>query len=1173
MATPASEKPTRHKRRSSAMKPKAKRQRAEGNTEPAAETEVENAFKDDTDLCDQLMSRYSTSTAPHHRHLLATAAAFRSILSAESRDLTPTAYFLAGMENLSDSEALDSTAVAALSTLVSIATPLIPEKGMANDRATESVAVLVGAVLGREEALGVSTLSGVVKCLGVLTAKFCDLEDWNSVKQGVETLLKLSVDKRPKLRRAAQECLVEVLKSFSSSDTIKEASKLVLSLLKSYTPLAVSLNESETVDASNAEASLNSKHLELLHVLNLLKATIPHLSVKIGCKILAELVKLMASCFLPHTRNVFQIAEVFLTTSTNEVIGPHVEDIANSLASYVLSEEKNPVDTVFSAARLLKVVLDKLQARGSCSWMKTFPTILGRLTGLLSLEGDIASQATDIIKELINQCIDVKVLLANKGKSFDEVREGSQEVDMIKATCHVFELALSSCTGVPNEQILSVISVLFQRLGEFSFIFMEGFVVKLADFINHANPDSPETTYLQSCLGSAVVALGPEKILGLIPICFDANSLTCSNTWLVPILKDHVVGASLEFYVEHIVPLAKTLQRASRKVKKSVLREELQALSQRLLALVSAFCRYPVDTHKKFESLTSILIVFLQKDPSMHKSIAVALKALVSQNRSALGSGCNVVEMTSNGNKDLVSDSRNMASYSIKVANRNIKALASHSRDLLQTLIDVFIDSPPQKRLHLKEAIGCLASIAKSSVTKKIFLLLLKKLKLVNTAGEFEEPASDTDELVNEEDNTQTDTEKTERSVIMDLASCFVEGASEELIQLTYKFITYLLQETNMSGHCEAYCTLSKILEHHGWFCSSQSVELIDLLVNLKPPVDIKSLKYRFNCFHILVVHTLEKLEQEEDNPRTFLILNEIILTLKDGKDEARKVASDALIAISSQLRKSSQVISDELYHKLISMILGYLSGSSAHIKSGAVSALSVLVYNDADICLNMTDLVPSVLSLLQNKDLEVAKAALGFMKVVVSCLEAKDLQGLVSDILNEVLPWSSVSRNHLRSKVTIILEILLRKCSSGVVQSVTPDKYKSFVKTVLQSRHQKSDSQGSGVKDDDTRIEGSSSKGSDNEAGLPDKGPRQGSSAHKDRKRKWENKNENQRAGDGGGSNRDKRQRQQPKHAFGGGKRGGPGPRQQQQQQRTGRNSSGGGGMGKRGGFKQKAN
>jgi len=55
---------------------------------------------------------------------------------------------------------------------------------------------------------------------------------------------------------------------------------------------------------------------------------------------------------------------------------------------------------------------------------------------------------------------------------------------------------------------------------------------------------------------------------------------------------------------------------------------------------------------------------------------------------------------------------------------------------------------------------------------------------------------------------------------------------------------------------------------------------------------------------------------------------------------------------------------------------MGYLSGSSPHIKSGAVSALSVLVYQDTSLLISVSGLVPSLLSLLQTKDVEIIKVS-----------------------------------------------------------------------------------------------------------------------------------------------------------------------------------------------------
>ncbi|KAF7147453.1 hypothetical protein RHSIM_Rhsim03G0026000 [Rhododendron simsii] len=156
--------------------------------------------------------------------------------------------------------------------------------------------------------------------------------------------------------------------------------------------------------------------------------------------------------------------------------------------------------------------------------------------------------------------------------------------------------------------------------------------------------------------------------------------------------------------------------------------------------------------------------------------------------------------------------------------------------------------------------------------------------------------------------------------------------------------------------------------------------------------------------------------------------------------------------------------------------IMGYLSGSSPHIKSGAVSALSVLVHNNAEICLLVPDLVPSVLALLQTKAVEVIKAVLGFIKVLVLCHQAKDLQNILPDIVNEVVRWSFVSRHRFRAKaclilVTVLLEILMRRCGSAPVKLVTPEKHVNFVKGVLENRHGKASSKESSATDMELEV------------------------------------------------------------------------------------------------------
>lgn len=70
---------------------------------------------------------------------------------------------------------------------------------------------------------------------------------------------------------------------------------------------------------------------------------------------------------------------------------------------------------------------------------------------------------------------------------------------------------------------------------------------------------------LQHCIGASVIAMGPEKVLSILPIALNDVDFTCSNTWLIPILGKYVAGASLDFYMTHILSLADLLQQASRK--------------------------------------------------------------------------------------------------------------------------------------------------------------------------------------------------------------------------------------------------------------------------------------------------------------------------------------------------------------------------------------------------------------------------------------------------------------------------------------------------------------------------------------------------------------------------------------------------------------------------------
>ncbi|PIA48369.1 hypothetical protein AQUCO_01400761v1 [Aquilegia coerulea] len=981
-----------------------------------------------SDICETLMERYSKSSATQHQHLCASACAMKSILQEEKLPLTPLTYFFATISAINDAiDSLDSDSIAPLSSFLIILNPLLPSQSLSKHKAVDAVNVLVLLLKegegGKGKGLVVSTatLRCVVQCLGSLIL-LCDLEDWGKIKVPFKTILRFSIDKRPKVRRCAQVC-VEKLFKLLPRGSVKEASKVVLSLFKSYMPRAMELNDGKFVDGSKREVLSKPEYLEVVHMINLLKLIVPYLSKKVSQKILSELCKLLTCQFSTVTRHLFSVLEVLFQTSEADVIVPEAENIIVTLASYVSTGEKNPMDTVMSASSLLKNIMGKLHGVEPNMCTRKLPLVFESIAGLLVFD-IYNSQAASILKDIINKHMDGTTFRVSEYQIENEKFMATAESLAIKAICAVSESMLCISDEMPNEHTLAVLSILFLKLGKVSYIFMKSILLKLANLMRLEERDLTEKKFLQECIGSAVMAMGPEKMLTLVPVSLDSEKCVCSNFWLVPILNKYVAGASLEYFLDHIVPLVESLQKTSEKVKKSSLRKDLQACIRALWGLLPAFCRYPTDTHKCFEPLAKVLIVFLKEDGHLCENIALSLQALVRQNRSIHLSKQSLSGSVQDSNTYNVDESKGEVRvvplhYSREVATRNIQALASCSTDLLQALTDVFFDSPPEKRTYIKEAISCMASITDSSKVKNLFISSLDKLKLVNAE----------DECAGENEKKE-DEEAAKRSMLMEFAYSLIPGAEEDLLDTIFNYIRPTLQGTVGVGQSEAYYTLSRIFEGPAWRDSSRLVEMIDLLLSIKSPVDIMTLRSRFSCLHKLLVYMLK------------------------GNEEPRKAAYDVLLNISDSLNDSSAATSDSPHQQLFNMIMGYLSGAPPPIMSAAVAALSLLIYKNSGFCFSVPELVPSVLILLQSKAKEVIKAVLGFVKVLVSCIQATDLQNLLPDILNGILPWSSVSKNHFRSKVVTIFEIIIRKCGYASVELLVPDKYRGFIKTVKEQRN-----------------------------------------------------------------------------------------------------------------------
>ncbi|CAL9204829.1 unnamed protein product [Musa hybrid cultivar] len=1012
-----------------------------------------------SDVCKALMDRYAKSSAPQHRHLCASAAAMRSILQEEGLPLTPPGYFAAVITAIRDADTADHDAISALSAFLSILLPVVPARSLPPTMVKNAALVLATFLWDPPSKLPTGAVRSMVKSLGGLVLRL-ELEDWDEVKLPVEVLLAFTVDKRPKVRRCAQLYVKKVFETLKSSSIIKKASKVVFSLYKKYISLLEEFCTPELLNAPASNELHKTEHLEIIHMLIVLKLIAPNLSEKVRMKIISDVYRFLRSATSLLTGHIVRVVDALMEQTEAKILIAESDDIISALTSYISSSEKNTLDTTVSGLKALSNLLNKLRDVQPTIWIGSFPVIFVSVKGYLVADGNPSEAVAEVLKDLINVHIDLKLSMTGASKLCNNDEDDNPETSAIVNLCSVFSNMLNTCKS-PTEPMLDVISALFLRLGKTSYLFMKDILLKLAQCVITVEGDLSVMKHLQKCIGSAVIAMGLENVLSLVPISFNRDKKTCSNAWLIPILKRYGSGASLCYFMDHIVPLAKSILKVCDKVKRATLQEKLRSYAHELWDLLPAFCRCPPDTSQSFDSLAKLLVHTLKDDSSLHETISISLQILVSENMRVLGANQEVNQHASL--KDIHDKAESFPiGYTKKTASKNLKVLASNSMDLIETMADVFLDSPPEKHAVLKEAIESLASLVKSEDLHRFFLSLLEKFDLLNFLTESnklnEGDIIDVDKETETVETSKMDKNQEKRCLVIDLASSFVETADENLVNTMFDFINTSLLDTDNTSKAEELSTLRKILEKHSWFCSVRIDDLIYLLQGVKSHDDNMIEKLRLSCYHFLLVHVI-KINEEKTNTKAFLILNEIILKLK-SKKESRKLAYDTLLATSCSLKNSQFDNAQSDVQRLFVMVMGYLSSSSPHIMSGAISALSLLIYNDAEFCLAVPNLIPSVLVLLQNKSNEVIKAALGFVKVLVSSLHSNNLIILVPDILNGILPWSSISKHHFRLKVAIILEILIRKCDYEAIDGNVPKKYKDFVNSVVESRQRKKKSE-----------------------------------------------------------------------------------------------------------------
>jgi len=181
-------------------------------------------------------------------------------------------------------------------------------------------------------------------------------------------------------------------------------------------------------------------------------------------------------------------------------------------------------------------------------------------------------------------------------------------------------------------------------------------------------------------------------------------------------------------------------------------------------------------------------------------------------------------------------------------------------------------------------------------------------------------------------------------------------------------------------------------------------------------------------------------------------LLTEVVLGCKESNADVRGLSYDVLIKIGNKMKehggkvdwkallggmeedgdeeKMNDAEQDASIEEYFKMISAGLAGTSPHMVSATIAALSRVLFEFHDELTRTTieELISTIEIFLNSPNREIAKTAIGFMKVVVISLPREVVLEQLDKILPGLLKWANEHKNYFKSNIQSLLERLLRK-------------------------------------------------------------------------------------------------------------------------------------------------
>lgn len=880
----------------------------------------------------------------------------------------------------------------------------------------------------------VGTLENLLKSQDLKTWVNKDNLQLNPLR-GLNAILELCLDSRPKVRRRALEAIEGILSvvPLGTKEGVHEhvASKKIIDY---------GINALKTVSSNNGknDKETSNMQIQLCKLFEIIVVTNQYPADK-----LEVLINILLKLCKNNENNLFLISNIFgLFTKifTNDSID--IEQILKSVLA--LKPSLNDELLASNWCDLISKGCITLSKKNDLNFFLTdFLQIFITLKNFLTSENSkIVNRCfvalTNLIENSLNQTFMVTEDMNIEGKIEQTIESlGNELLDMLSS--------INYSRAIP--EVLNIVALVLNKISLKSDKKVYVDILKqVGEWRTNAETTTVENVAeIELVLGAYLKNLGTDKVLQVLPLNLSKKTMNNGpgRAWFFPLMRQYTRYSELSIFVNELMPVLELFnEKMEKSPKESMERKIFETIVDQIWHCLPSFCYLPKDLTVSFnDQFAADLCNVLYSNVELRPTICHALRNLVDSNKN---------EVEDLIYKDLY--------FPEEVLTSNLEYLKrTKVSNMLSVLFNLFSQTHPTKRHFLLTTIECYLNIATEDDINKTFNNVCTMLKTE----------------LDKESTLKNNKEDSPAATLMDIIVTMIKYLPEASFTILFSIFNITIKMKHQTIQKKSYRIISKISEIPN---GKQAIaQFIDGLENVMVE-EYANLLTNARASRLQALKTVIDLLPNDHMHFIVNIMTELVLSTRDVNEKTRELSFGILIKITDMFLNNKDglyildfqrlpgIESNERvtvnFNNLLELMSAGMIGDSQHMVSATVTAFSCIFYEYKDAIIKsefnaqVWEIYETVELYLDSNSKEIVKSCIGFVKVIVLSYPVEDCRPKIPGLLPKLLKWSNEHTGHFKSKVKHIIERLMRRFGESFIEQHFPESDKKLFTNIRKLRN-----------------------------------------------------------------------------------------------------------------------